>query len=281
VEWERQFPSKRSPRLVGEWSFHRATKAPGAWIVAMNVQTSIEPGDINITPPLPGEEGMFTFDRWDTNRWRIAGHSNKILNLSEWRASRTVWGHEISSDEQIALQWHRWLLEGIFSSWERSFAETVKTGTTQIMARKQSVLAPFERITWNQWQCFRMDELPAMPLPRASNWGDPRAICYPDLPWTATGPSGEKLYEIHIAPGLAEPVSIEKQCEHLLVKLLMDHPNRPKPLPELAKQICSEFPGLSERAFRQCLLRAQEQTGNRKWSKAGRQNSPQKSLHQT
>src|SRR5262249_26258098 len=139
--------------------------------------------------------------------------------------------------------------------------------------------APFERVTWNQWAYFRLDE--QQKPSRDSKWGDPRASIWSrDLPWTAIGPAGEKLYEIHVAPGLANPLSsftIEKKCEGLLVKMLTDQDDRPKPLPELAKQICSEFPGLSERAFRQCLLRAQEITGNRKWSEAGRRKSP----HQT
>jgi hypothetical protein len=177
------------------------------------------------------------------------------------------------------------LLQRLFTSWEEGFVTAVRFGAAHIMARKHSVLAPFERITWNQWQFFHLDENSSKPRSRTSQWGDPRGPQWKhvgDLPWTATGPAGEKLYEIHIAPGARSAqhgqLTPEQEVVGWLLKLLSDHPDHPpKPLPELAKQICSAFPALSERAFRQCLFRAQRQTGNRKWSEPGRWKSRRES----
>jgi hypothetical protein len=249
----------RTPELGGEWSIVYAKKEPGAWIKTMGIEMEVVPKRVFAMPRNNGSE--FDFQ------------------------GLTITGAALSATNEKAWQWLRSLRLYLLRSWKRSFVQAIRLGTADIMARKHTVLAPFERVTFNQWQYFRLDERELGPPNKDIQWGDPRlpylAGC---VTWAATGPSGAKLYEIHVAPGLASPVSsftIEELCEDLLVKMLTDHPDRPRPLPELAKQICSELPGLTERAFRRCLFRAQQQTGNRKWSEAGRRKFPQKSPHQT
>jgi hypothetical protein len=56
---------------------------------------------------------------------------------------------------QLAAKWHRAVLDRLFSSWHSSFSKALARGQAVIMARSGSVLAPFERITWDQWQFFR------------------------------------------------------------------------------------------------------------------------------
>jgi hypothetical protein len=283
IEAQVKFASHNVPSLAGDCSFESHKRSPGAAIIAMGIQTSIRPGLMEVIPVLPGDD-PFTFDPWDFDRWIISVSTDaEILNDSRWNEGYGP--YKISAEQQVALRYHRQLLSWLFVSWKTHFAEVIRSGAAYIMARKNSVLSPFERVTWDQWQYFRLDHQPDKELrPR---WGDPRHVS--SSPWhriTATGPAGEKLYAIRVAPGSANSVlslgdTDQNQVECLLVKLLTEYPDRPtKPLPELAKQFCSAFPGLSERAFRQCLLRAQQQTGNRKWSEAGRR-SPRKPSHQT
>jgi len=154
------------------------------------------------------------------------------------------------------------------------------------MARKNSVLAPFEHVTWDQWQYFTLhnDEENDNSLPVKTVWHDPRdpyRSAARTSPSTATGPTGEHLYAIHLAPGVKRRNSPEDECLRWLLQLLRDYPERPpQPLPNLAKEAVSKFPGLSERGFRHCRLSAQTETGNWNWSRPGAPSkSPQKSSH--
>jgi hypothetical protein len=234
-------------------------------------------------PVLPGDK-PFTFDPWDFDRWIVSGSNDEILDAPEWNEG--YFGLKISPEQQLGARWHRHLLSHLFLSWKAHFVEVIRSGAAYIMARKNSILSPFEHVTWDQWQYFKLDEEPEGRLPSSPMWGDPRRFSS-RYRVTATGPAGEKLYAIRVAPGSAKPLSSfeetnEKQVQTLLVKLPTDHPDRPPTsLPELANQICSEFHGLSERAFRRCLSLAQQQTGNRNWSEPGRRKSPQEYPHQT
>jgi hypothetical protein len=140
------------------------------------------------------------------------------------------------------------------------------------MARTNTVLAPFERVTWDQWQYFRVDE-PVEPDRDRSKVS------------TATGPTGEKLYSIHIAPGVARSNQHDhprEKCLHWVLELMQQFPDRPpKPKRKLYKEAASKFPGLSGRAFAHCISDAQKSMRHTKWSEPGRpSNSPQKSLHE-
>jgi hypothetical protein len=174
----------------------------------------------------------------------------------------------------------------LFWFWERTFAQAIESGTLHIMARKHSVLAPFERITWNQWQYFRVDEeLPRLKDPK---WGNPQLPHWrrSALPWTALGPADEKLYEIHVAPGLDTSNSSGRDCQNdpeerclkWLVELIHDYPDRqPKRRDLLAQEAVSKFPRLTLNRFLRCWTLAQEQTQNHNWSEPGRLKSRQNS----
>jgi hypothetical protein len=283
IERAHALPSRSDPKLIGKWWFGCATNLPRAWITAMGIQTIIEPSFFAV---MPWAGDPADLSKPDLDGWLINGYGKEILEDRVWEDVFGVF--KIGPDQKSAMQWHEWLLQHLFSSWERDFDEAVKLGAAHIMARKQSVYAPFERVTWNQWQFFQLDEYASQPQPRASRWGDPRGPLWKheaDVPWTATGPAGEKLYEIYIAPGTRSAqhgqLTLEEEVVGWLVKLMSDHPDHPpKRLPELAKQICSARPGLSGKAFRQCLFLAQQQTRNRKWSEPGRWKSPQTSPQQ-
>jgi hypothetical protein len=258
--------------LGGEWSFDRATEAPGAWITAMGIQTHIEPGTVSV---MPGDvNSTFDFDRW-----LIVGRSNEMLTYGEW--DKGCGFYEILLDQKIAARWHRRLLGHLFWAWEHSYAQAIESGTAHIMARKHSVLAPFDRITWHQWQYFRLDEELPKP-PKDPKWGDPRPLLdwrRSARPWTALGPGDEKLYDIHIAPGVDGSKSNdrnreddpEEKCLQWLTELVHDYPDRPpKPRDLLAQEAVSKFPGLALNGFLRSFARVRALTQNQNWSRPGR-----------
>jgi hypothetical protein len=190
--------------------------------------------------------------------------------------------------------WHFELADSIIRNFRWKVLHCMRRGAAHIMARKNAVLAPFERVTWDQWTYFQLDEQKREERARKNDgrflppdWFLPYRFRREDQFSTATGPAGEKLYAIHIAPGVARIAEssdgndAEDECLQALLELMREFPDRPpKPLPELAKQACSAFPELSERGFYRCLLLAQNRSGNRNWSKPGAfPKSPQKSPH--
>jgi hypothetical protein len=152
------------------------------------------------------------------------------------------------------------------------FGKAVEADAARLMARKNSALAPFEHVLWDQWQYFRVDE---EPQPQFKPW---YGVPFVNHPSSATGPAGEKLYAIHVAPGRRDASTagagdgnLEQKCLQWVVKLLREYPDRPpEPLRRLRDQASSLFPGLSKKAFDFSYFRAREITGNRSWSKAGR-----------
>jgi hypothetical protein len=172
------------------WSFERGTR--GNWwlsITAMGILTQLAPGSISVYP------NRATVRDLDIH-WPITGSSDEILKQPEW--------DKVSSDERLAAQWHRWLLERLFSSWHGNLVQAVRSGAAHIMARKNTVLAPFERITWEQWHLFRLDAEPQGALEDPA-WCDPRDPYWSrhtGISTTASGPAGERLYAIYIAPGV-------------------------------------------------------------------------------
>jgi hypothetical protein len=265
-------------RFAREWLFGRATKAPGAWIIAMGIRMDIHPPDLSVMPIMPGDDQDKQYPVIDFDRWVILGNSKKILTHRDWKAGSGSGPYEMSLDQKIAAQCHRRLLRHLFSSWEWSLTQAIESGAAHIMARKQSVLVPFERITWNQWQYFRLDE--QLQPPKELKWGEPR-LCIGDwLPWTATGPGGEKLYEIHIAPGSRDrnrEKGPEENCLKWLSELACNYPDRPpKPRDVLGKEAISKFPGLTAKGFLRCWARVTAQ--NPDWRRPG---APRKSPQQT
>ena len=247
-----------------EWRIDRA--ATEFWIHSMNISMRIAPGSIYVSSAY-GE---------DLEDWSISGSSDEILNMPEWE--------ETPPHLRVAAQWHQYLLEQLFWSWHSNFVGLVESGAAQIMARKNSILAPFERITWDQWQFFKLNPVARLPETFKKWWHDPRSAYYSRNAQTfntATGPSGETLYVIYIAPGKPSAESTarqndpEEKCWQWLLQLMQDYPDRaPKPLEILAEDATVLFPGLSKRGFRRCFYIAKRETGNGNWSKAGAPKKP-------
>jgi hypothetical protein len=264
IERAQAVPLTHDLSPAGKWSFGCASDAPQGWINAMGLQTVVQPSFLAIVP----WEGEGRAEIPDPD-WVVTDYGKEILKADS---------HLIPSHQRAAFKWHKTLLQKLFHSWEEGFVQAVRFRTVYIMARKHSVLAPFERISWEQWLFFQLDKDRWQPDRLESWWGDPRGPRWKhvaDVPWTATGPAGERLYQIQIAPGAHRPqngqLTPNQEAIAWLVKLLSDYPDHPpNTLPKLTKQICSAIPGLSERAFRYCLIQAQQQTGNRNWSARGR-----------
>src|SRR5947207_1071493 len=81
-----------------------------------------------------------------------------------------------------------------------NFARSFHSGALHMMARKNSILAPFERVTPDQWHFFKhdYDEWHEPKMPDELSWHDPRYMAW----WwqdrissaSATGPAGERLF---------------------------------------------------------------------------------------
>jgi hypothetical protein len=243
-------------------------------ISAMGISTWIEPGWIRVD--LDRDKVRASAERV----WSISGVSDEILTNEHW--------DDISSDRRLAAQWHRCLLDDLLRSLNWNFVASVISGAVHIMARKNSVFAPFERVTWDQWQFFRLDEGPTRSLETPA-WCDPREPA-DGVSWricmTATGPGGDRLYALYIAPVAGktdftdgEETLAEKKCLQWLLKLLHEYPDRaPEPLRHLRDRASAMFPGLPKRAFDRSYFFAQAQTGNRNWSLARRPRKSQQKL---
>jgi len=171
------------------------------------------------------------------------------------------------------LQEMKKLVHDLFTKWKINAEHMFRLGKVHMMARKNSVFSAFERITWDQWQLFTLDEK----IDPVENWLD---HCHNKqrrerLPATATGPCGERLFSIYIAPGddptRDDALNCEEECLQWLLGMMRAFPDRrPKVLRELADEAVQLFPGLSKRAFDRSFTRAKTETGNLSWSKAGR-----------
>jgi hypothetical protein len=238
-----------------EWSF--TATGESAYVAALGILTTISPGSVHVHP------GIEPFD-WDFDRWSITGRSDDVLKQTEWR--------KISPDEQSGAAWHRRLLGHLFSDWHYHFVDAIRSGAAYLMARKNSVLSPHERIAWDQWQFFTLDDPPKND---SEIWHDPRESKWMrQFPSSATAVGGERLYSIYVAPGRASEsksiISAEDKCLQWLRELLGDYPDRPpKPLRCLANEAKTKFAGLSKNAFHRCYFRLQAESGNRNWSRPG------------
>jgi len=283
IERADALPSRSDPKLIGKWWFGCATNLSRAWITAMGIQTIIEPSFLAV---MPWAGDPADLSKPDLKGWLINGYGKEILEDRVWEDLFGVF--KIGPDQKSAVQWHKWLLHHLFWSWESDFDAAVKLGAAHIMARKQSVYAPFERITSNQWQYFQLDEYPSQPQPRTSRWGDPRGpLCKheADVPWTATGPAGEKLYEIYIAPGTRSAqhgqLTLEEEVVQWLVKIAVGSPG---PSTKTTARACKANLFSTSRVVRKSLssMPFSRSTTNResKVERTRRWKSPQKSPHE-
>ena len=191
------------------------------------------------------------------------------------------WG-KFPSKLQSAANWHQQVVFGILCSFQFGFGAAVMSGAAHIMARKNTVLAPFERVTWDQWQGFKLDPNQTQPATWNCPWYDPRRTFLDELVplSSATGPVGEKLFSIHIAPSMNRNLSDLKlrqltttqECLHWLIDYMRRFPDRqPKPLKHLFKEAKSRFPDLTERGFRvRIMSEAERRTRIMTWREPGR-----------
>src|SRR5215208_665690 len=180
-----------------------------------------------------------------------------MLREKRWRA--------VEPPDQRGAVWHWRLLSHLFISWRLEFVEALRSGAAYLMARKSSVLAPYERIAWDQWQFFTLDD--DVPQSTSKVWHDPREPFWSRiLPSSATAGGGERLYSIYVAPGrkldAKSVITAEDKCLQWLLELLRDSPERPpSPLESLAGEATKMFLGLSKSGFRRCVFKLQAETG--------------------
>jgi hypothetical protein len=182
--------------------------------------------------------------------------------------------HEILPCQEKPLRWHKALLTWLFSYFGSNLRRALKSGAAHVMARKNSVFAHFEHITWDQWQFFVLNDAPN----DKPKWHNPYWLReHRDWQISATGPGGERLYSIHIAPGVASvgedsgSAGEQQKCIHWLLKLMRQFPDkRPLSREQLYQEAVRMFPGMSKRAFKTCVSVALTQEPNRKWRSAGR-----------
>ena len=256
---------------AAEWSLEVVGLEQELWwvsIMAMGMTTNIH------------SEGTVVV-RTDDGSSAVHGRASAILD-KDWSS--------FPSELQKNTDWHKSALGQFLYMSQVDFVEALIAGAARIMARKNTVFAPFEHVTWDQWQYFELDEEGTRASRCDDAWHDPRPgvlSSSSDELSSATGPTGEKLFAIHIAPGVAGPaaesddVDAEGKCQQWLINLMQRFPDRqPEPLATLCRKALDQFPGLSKRGFYRSLLLARSFTSNETWSDAGRlPKSPQKSPH--
>jgi hypothetical protein len=226
----------------------------------------------------------------DSDRWSII-----CSGPSLWRAG-PVWGPPRPTDtewdelllrctteaERNAALRHKYVLVKIADAWRLHFLSALDSGMLRIMARKNSVLSPFEAVTLDQWQYFRLDERSENP---SQNWleleRDHIFFNHNLNECTATGPAGERLFSIFVAPDLDafNSQSLEQKCQLWVRRWLRDYPDRaPKPKEELMNEAAKEFPGLLKKSIESIMLMTLEKMGQRNWIRGGRPSAkpPQK-----
>jgi hypothetical protein len=245
----------RSPPLEvpADLNFESFKNIPRIALTALGLRLTIEPGCMRLSQP---EDETYTLPL--------------LISVSPDSADDVHWT-DFPAEVVKAAQWYQSLIRELFYQWRRNLNAALRSNAAFIIARKQNVLAPFERVHWDQWQYFNVDELQLQP-PKPF-W----APKYGFSPATAIGPNGERLYSIFVCAGnrIRDRQGPEEKCQRWVLGLLHDHPKRaPAPLAELAKQAIAMFPGLSKRGFWRSLERAQAEAKIFAWSLPG---APQKS----
>jgi hypothetical protein len=243
------------PRLIArvfewpKWSI-RAER----WSVrldAMEIATEVFPGNVYVFPT--------TGVRY---AWSLSNQETDILSSPKW--DRHIYG----SDRDAAF-FHKVLLGDLLPRLTTNFAYAVESGALRIMARPRSVLAPFERIAWDQWQFFALEN-EAIEEVKQFDWR-PHLLVRTDLPSTAVTLNGERIYSIHVAPGDPASQSAEEKCLRQLRLFIWNNPERcPIPVDKLIDEMTLECPEMTKKAIRYCVFRAIEETGQNEWVRRGR-----------
>jgi hypothetical protein len=173
---------------------------------------------------------------------------------------------------------HLDLVHQLCATMRMNLSGALGSGAARLMARKRSPLEPFSFVPIDQWHHFTPDR-PIADDESLKPWFSP--IFYKKAAdevidrCTATGPAGEKLFSVHVAPGELirsdAAADLEKKCTQWLANQLRQfqesYPGGIRAAMTKAQEL---FPGLAERAFQRSYSKACEQTGNKNWSKPGR-----------
>jgi hypothetical protein len=204
--------------------------------------------------------------------------SGGLLTQPQWAKELRRAG---DAEREAALQ-HKRLLEEMSRSWRSNFLTAFANHRVQIMARKNSIFAPFESVGLDQWLFFRLDEPSEEPSPR---WNDPRkaAILRTDFSTcTATGPAGERLFAIYAVPTFGTPsvLSLDQKCHLYIRDLIENHPIKaPKKKSDFIDEVADRFPGLSRNRIQNIMLVVMNDMGRIDWFPVGR--PPLKSLQKS
>jgi hypothetical protein len=173
------------------------------------IVTAIHPGSACVKPA--------DHDVWgDSEVWSIGCSPASLLETGEqWMKQLTRCRTEAESQ---ATKMHFWVLRQMSEDWKFQFVNALLGGRIQIMARKNSIFAPFEPVALDQWKFFRLNE----PSEKSKeNWIGPQNVNSSALSeCTATGPAGERLFAIYVAPGVGSGVgqAVQQKCRRWIEK---------------------------------------------------------------
>jgi hypothetical protein len=252
-----------------EWSV--TTLGDGHVLIhAMGICTDMAPGFIAVS----ATTGGWLLSNWRGDLagipdWAPASDKDRALLHSNWHANFLNipdWDRDIPASDEEGAFFHKVMITELLGRLTSNFANAIKSGTARLMARRSSVFAPFEHIAWDQWQYFAL-----------GNEDEEEIRDFMSrLPAAAVTLAGERIYSIHVAPGDHRDESTEEKCLRRLKQFIRDNPDRcPVPAEDLAKEMASEFSGLSKKTIRYCIARAAAaEAGNRakgkEWLRRGR-----------
>lgn len=218
---------------------------------------------IGITTSWYCDGSIVVYPNSEPESWAIGGLNVKaLLDRDNWLC--------IAQHQRKAADWHYRLIGLLFSICHERFQTMFRSGAIHMMARKGCVFSPFERVTWDQWQVFKLDE----ESPKNSVWHER----LPGTPASATAPDGAHLYSIYLAAGVSAEQSAltpEEKCTQWVLGFLREFIDRPPdPLHILSARAVAKFEGLSERGFVRSYRHAQVLSGNYNWSTPGRPRIP-------
>jgi hypothetical protein len=265
-EWQKAMQADIEPIIdelklppSGKWSSWASKDGSGIFINAMDFELFISPRGLTLSRK--GFSGHWLFVGFNDDSLKKALKDN--LHFPQYAD---------------AIHWHWKLANSISILWSNSFADNLVSGAIYLMARKNTVFAPFERITWDQWQYFSLDKDETRTAKLEDAFHDARPLWWHPARFnSATGPAGERLFAIHIAPGVVtksrdrqDKAKAEEQCLRLLRQRAQIYPKE-KGRELVFEAAQKEIPHLTWRGFMRCVGWIKVQLGeDSEWLSVGR-----------
>jgi hypothetical protein len=256
------------------WAFE--PRSAGVEMHCAGIVTFILPGYASIGP----DDFDFSTADADTDTWVLPCSPASLLETN------VQWDNELmtlcrTEAEREAAKVHVLALRRMSDRCHYYFCEALTSGRIQIMARKNSIFAPFEPVALDQWKFFKLDNHPAKPK---ENWLGPHKVNSLNLSeCAATGPAGERLFAIYVARGAGGSVgelAVDQKCRLWVQQLVRDNPERaPEARAVLIAEGANRFPGLSKKAIENIFLDTFRLNQIRNWFPVGR--PPTKSKRKT